>query len=151
MRMAMEMISRHTSSMSLTELRPRSIPLLRESSVPVRKLAESLWLEWLRPPLDYFEFRTPSAFEAVRQPCAAETAPGVWQIARDGARGAVLTYDGTVELDAAIMDGATRAAGAVARLSTTRHPIAAARAVRTAARRLTAAPSPRIRGIRSVS
>ena len=29
-------------------------------------------------------------------------------------RGAVLTYEGGIELDAAIMDGATRAAGAVA-------------------------------------
>ena len=75
------------------ELRPRSIPLLRESSVPVRKLTESLWLDWLRPPLDYFEFRTPSAFEAVRQPSATETAPGAWHIARDGARGAVLTFE----------------------------------------------------------
>ena len=46
-------------------------------------------------------------------------------------RGAVFTYDGTVELDAAIMDGSTRAAGAVARLGTTRHPVAAARAVMT--------------------
>ena len=47
-------------------------------------------------------------------------------------RGAVLTYDGAIELDAAIMDGGDRRAGAVARLSTTRHPIAAARAVMTA-------------------
>jgi L-asparaginase / beta-aspartyl-peptidase len=44
-------------------------------------------------------------------------------------RGAVFTYDGTIELDAAIMDGSNRAAGSVARLSTTRHPISAARAV----------------------
>jgi L-asparaginase / beta-aspartyl-peptidase len=44
-------------------------------------------------------------------------------------RGAVFTWDGTVELDAAIMDGSTRGAGAVARLSTTRHPVSAARAV----------------------
>ncbi|MEQ8312440.1 MAG: isoaspartyl peptidase/L-asparaginase [Sphingopyxis sp.] len=44
-------------------------------------------------------------------------------------RGAVFTHDGTNELDAAIMDGRTREAGAVARLTTSRHPIAAARAV----------------------
>jgi beta-aspartyl-peptidase (threonine type) len=44
-------------------------------------------------------------------------------------RGSVLTHDGRIELDAAIMDGRTRAAGAVAGLRTIRSPIGAARAV----------------------
>ena len=44
-------------------------------------------------------------------------------------RGAVFTAAGRNELDAAVMDGTNRAAGAVAGLTTTRHPIAAARAV----------------------
>jgi len=44
-------------------------------------------------------------------------------------RGAVFTWDGRNELDAAIMDGRTRAAGSVAGATTTRHPIALARAV----------------------
>lgn len=43
-------------------------------------------------------------------------------------RGSVLTADGHVELDAAIMDGRDRSAGAVAGLRTTRSPIRAARA-----------------------
>jgi len=44
-------------------------------------------------------------------------------------RGAVFTADGRVELDAAIMDGATRAAGAVAGVTRVKNPISAARAV----------------------
>ncbi len=44
-------------------------------------------------------------------------------------RGAVFTYHGTNELDAAIMDGAGRTAGAVAGVSHTRNPVKLARAV----------------------
>jgi beta-aspartyl-peptidase (threonine type) len=44
-------------------------------------------------------------------------------------RGAVFAADGTNQLDASIMDGRTRAAGAVAGITRTRHPILAARAV----------------------
>ena len=44
-------------------------------------------------------------------------------------RGAALTEYGRVELDASIMDGATRAAGAVAAVRGVRNPIRAARAV----------------------
>jgi hypothetical protein len=80
------------------ELQPRSIPLLRESLVPVRQLSESLWLEWLRPPQEYFEFRPPAAFQEIRQPCAVEASPGVWQVKLDGARGAVLTFELTEQV-----------------------------------------------------
>ena len=44
-------------------------------------------------------------------------------------KGAVFAADGTNQLDAAIMDGKTMNAGAVADVTTTRHPIALARAV----------------------
>lgn len=43
--------------------------------------------------------------------------------------GAALTRDGTIELDAALMDGATEQAGAVVGVRRLRHPIAAARVV----------------------
>src|SRR6185312_16693786 len=44
-------------------------------------------------------------------------------------RGAVLAEDGSVELDAAIMDGATLAAGAVALVRQTKNPVRLARCV----------------------
>lgn len=44
-------------------------------------------------------------------------------------RGAVFTAEGRNELDASIMDGVTRKAGAVAGITHTRHPISLARAV----------------------
>ena len=42
-------------------------------------------------------------------------------------RGATLTYEGGFELDAAVMDGATRAVGAVTGVRTVRNPVALAR------------------------
>lgn len=44
-------------------------------------------------------------------------------------KGAVFTHDGRNELDASIMDGKTKAAGAVASVTIVRNPISAARAV----------------------
>ena len=44
-------------------------------------------------------------------------------------KGAVFTHEGRNELDASIMDGSNRAAGAVASVTTIRNPILAARAV----------------------
>ena len=62
---------------------------------------------------------------------AVETSAGVLEDhpAFNAGRGAVLTADGKAELDAAIMDGRDRRAGAVAGLRTTRAPFSAARAV----------------------
>ena len=47
----------------------------------------------------------------------------------NAARGAVFTAAGKTELDAAIMDGATMRAGAVASVTHTRYPITLARSV----------------------
>jgi beta-aspartyl-peptidase (threonine type) len=44
-------------------------------------------------------------------------------------RGSVFTFQGTNEMDAAIMDGRTRAAGAVTGVTATRNPVSLARAV----------------------
>lgn len=76
-----------------TQLRPRSIPLLRESFVPAAKLAETFWLEWRVTPQDYFDFRVPDAFQAQRRDVAAEPAPGQWRVELDGSRGAALTFE----------------------------------------------------------
>ena len=49
----------------------------------------------------------------------------------NSARGAVLTSENTVELDAAIMDGKTRNAGALTGVKTVKHPIRLARTIMT--------------------
>ena len=77
----------------LTELRPRSIPLMRESLVPVKKLTESFLLDWKRPVEEYFECRTPDAFRAeAGAPVSGNPAEG-WTLFMDGRRGAALTFE----------------------------------------------------------
>ncbi len=75
------------------ELRPRSIPMLKESLVPVARLAESFWLDWRRPPREYFECRPPDSFAIDPHPSAVEASPGRWDVALDGRRGAALTFE----------------------------------------------------------
>ena len=76
-----------------TQLRPRSIPLLREALVPAARLAEAFWFDWRTTPQDYFDFRVPDAFRAQRADLAVETAPGQWRVELDGSRGAALTFE----------------------------------------------------------
>jgi hypothetical protein len=98
------------------ELRARSIPLMHETVVPAL-LAESMWIEWIRPPEEYFEYVTPHAYRAVREPSAVELYPrtrtfgedmcaparppsageaapkGKWTVELDGTRAAALTFE----------------------------------------------------------
>jgi len=80
-------------SPAAAELRARSIPMLEEKLIPVARLAESIWVEWRRPPREYFECRPPESFAFVRRASAVETAPGQWEIVLDGRRGAALTFE----------------------------------------------------------
>jgi hypothetical protein len=46
----------------VSNIRPRSIPIVKETFVPVKRLVESLWIEWVRPPQEYFAILTPKAY-----------------------------------------------------------------------------------------
>ncbi|HEX8261753.1 MAG TPA: isoaspartyl peptidase/L-asparaginase [Allosphingosinicella sp.] len=66
-----------------------------------------------------------SALDAVeRAACVLEDDPNF-----NAGRGSVFTYQGTNELDAAVMDGRDRDAGAVTGVTATRNPVSLARAV----------------------
>lgn len=74
-------------------LRSRDIPLMDESEVPIEKLSESCWIEWKRPPVEYFECLPPNSFAVDRTPCAREIESGVWSVTLDGKRAAALTFE----------------------------------------------------------
>ncbi|MFB3785264.1 MAG: alpha-L-rhamnosidase C-terminal domain-containing protein [bacterium] len=78
---------------NLCDIRPRSVPLLREYEVPVKQLTESYWIHWKRSPQEYFESLTPGAFEAERTPCHTAGPDGTLTIQLDGARGASLMFE----------------------------------------------------------
>ena len=66
-----------------------------------------------------------SALDAVeRAACVLEDDPHF-----NAGRGSVFTFQGTNEMDAAIMDGRDRSAGAVTGVTATKHPVSLARAV----------------------
>lgn len=76
------------------ELRARSITLSRETNIPIKQLAESMWLKWKQSPEEYFEFVTPDAFEIIREASHSQTVPGTWEVqARTSEYAAVLTFE----------------------------------------------------------
>lgn len=75
------------------ELRPRSVPMLDEPLIPVKRLAESLWVTWLRSPQEYFEFRSPNAFKGEPGEAASASGDGQWEVTLDGTRAAALTFE----------------------------------------------------------
>ncbi len=77
----------------VSELRPRSVPFMKETTVPIKRLAESLWIKWLRDPADYFDCVTPDCFEIERTACASEAGDETWKVDLDGQRAAALTFE----------------------------------------------------------
>jgi alpha-L-rhamnosidase len=76
-----------------TQLRSRSIPMLKEENVSVQKLSESYVLEWLRPVEEYFEFITPDAYRVIGKPKVTEPQPKTWRVETDGKNGIALTFE----------------------------------------------------------
>jgi alpha-L-rhamnosidase len=47
-----------------SQLRERSIPLMKENNVQVKQLTEAFWVEWKIPSENYFEMKVPGAYTA---------------------------------------------------------------------------------------
>jgi alpha-L-rhamnosidase len=47
-----------------SQLRERSIPLMKENRVSVKQLTEAFWIDWKMPSENYFDMKVPGAFEA---------------------------------------------------------------------------------------
>jgi alpha-L-rhamnosidase len=74
-------------------LRPRSIPLMRETLIPAGALASSFYVVWNGSPEEYFESLTPDAFTPeARAPAAADGDHG-WSVTLEEGKGSVLTFE----------------------------------------------------------
>jgi len=75
------------------QLRRRQIPLTPEVDVPGATLEDALWINWRRPPEEYFDVLTPDAFTADRGDVADDLGNGRYRVRLAGEqRGAALTF-----------------------------------------------------------
>lgn len=78
---------------AISEVRKRTIPMMREEEVKADKLVESAWITWKRPAEEYFDVLTPNAYDSEWATIAQETTPGVWVVDENQGKAAVLTFD----------------------------------------------------------
>jgi alpha-L-rhamnosidase len=74
-------------------LRPRSVPLMRESMIPAERLSSSFFVAWRVPPEEYFEFLTPDAFTVDRRAPASGRGEHEWGVTLEEGKGSVLTFE----------------------------------------------------------
>lgn len=74
------------------ELRPRSIPLMRETWVSAAPLVEQHRIKWNRPAAEYFAMRPPKAYKAEVTQAAQSAGENAWRVELDPARGTTLTF-----------------------------------------------------------
>ena len=74
-------------------LRPRSVPLMRESMIPAERLSSSFFVTWRVPPEEYFEFLTPEAYTAGGRSPAAAGGEHEWRVTLQEGQGSVLTFE----------------------------------------------------------
>ena len=74
-------------------LSERAIPMLRESWLPTKTLAQQGRVRWKRDPADWFESRTPDSFE-IESADVARQEDGQWIVdSTDDANGVFLTFE----------------------------------------------------------
>jgi alpha-L-rhamnosidase len=74
------------------ELRPRPIPLMRETWVSAAPLVEQHHITWKRPIAEYFCVRPPKAYEAQVTDAAQPAGSNAWRLELDPVRGTTLTF-----------------------------------------------------------
>ncbi len=74
------------------EMRPRSIPLMRETWVSAALLVEQHRIKWRRPIAEYFAVRPSNAYQAEPTRAAQPAGEKAWRLELDPDRGTTLTF-----------------------------------------------------------
>lgn len=80
-------------SREVSEIRKRSVPMMKEVDVPVSKLSESMWIDWKRSPEDYFDMIVPDAFDVIREPVTTHKTKDSWIVTPNHDHAAALTFE----------------------------------------------------------
>ena len=80
-------------SREVSEIRKRSVPMMKEVDVPVSKLSESMWIDWKRSPEDYFDMIVPDAFDVIREPVTTHSTKDSWIVTPNHDHAAALTFE----------------------------------------------------------
>ena len=78
-----------------SEIRKRSIPMMRENDVKVQRLVESAWVKWIRPAEEYFDVMPPNAYETEWMNAVRQTGGNSWTVPENKGKAAALTFDFT--------------------------------------------------------
>jgi hypothetical protein len=76
-----------------SQLRERSIPLMKETTVPVKKLTEAWWIDWTMPSENYFDMKVPNAYSAAPIAPLPRLTNNTLTIAPNGGKAAALTFE----------------------------------------------------------
>lgn len=80
-------------SREVSEIRKRSVPMMKEVDVPVSKLSESMWIDWKGSPEDYFDMIVPDAFDVIREPVTTHNTKDSWIVTPNHDHAAALTFE----------------------------------------------------------
>jgi alpha-L-rhamnosidase len=76
-----------------SQLRERSIPLMRENNVLVKQLTEAFWVDWKLPSENYFDMKVPDSFDAAPMLPFPGYANNTLTVNPNGNKAAVLTFE----------------------------------------------------------
>ncbi len=76
-----------------SQLRERSIPLMKENAVPVKRLTEAFWIDWKLPSENFFDMKVPNAYTAELMAPLPGFSHNTITLAPNGKKAAALTFE----------------------------------------------------------